>query len=488
MTTSAVAHGRSVVISATYAGVTATANLTVRAPGSVSVEALILDSDRQSGGCTLAGTVTLTGTAPTDIDVLLTSDNPAAHPPASVAVTSGARSARFSMTLAAVAAASTVTIGATYGDTMRSDTFTLVPAGGAPAYLHSLRLGADRIRGGDSKVATVVLDFPAGCGGATVPLSSSLPGIASIPSSVLVPEGAISAPFTIQTSPVTAATSTTISATGASPTGSGNVTRSGVIRVLAEPAYTVTTIAGAPLINNGGRTPADFGVSFLVKDISDAGHLVGSEEDPGTFAAEAVLWHNGVTTRLGKLPGDEQSGAEGVDIHGEVVGWSQGRDLEGSPIYRAVLWRNGTMAVLNPLPGDGGAQALAINDQGQIVGRSGRTGVVWRDGTITDVMCTQPCEATDINEAGEVMTSAAESTFQMSAINNAGEIVGGSYERGTPYGTLRRGTNYIDLNELIPADYWLYDAEDINDSGQIVGRGFHNGSNQTLLLTPRNNP
>lgn len=43
-----------------------------------------------------------------------------------------------------------------------------------------------------------------------------------------------------------------------------------------------------------------------------------------------------------------------------------------------------------------------------------------------------------------------------------------------------------DLGELIPknSDWTLEQASSINDSGQIVGKGFHHGQERAFLLTP----
>jgi len=44
----------------------------------------------------------------------------------------------------------------------------------------------------------------------------------------------------------------------------------------------------------------------------------------------------------------------------------------------------------------------------------------------------------------------------------------------------------VDLNDRIPSDsgWVLVDARDINNEGQIVGNGVHNGQRRAFLLTP----
>jgi hypothetical protein len=75
--------------------------------------------------------------------------------------------------------------------------------------LVSLQLNPTNVIGGQTSQATLTLSGAAPAGGAVVMLSSSN-GAASVPASVAVPEGAISASFTVNTTPVPAATSVSI--------------------------------------------------------------------------------------------------------------------------------------------------------------------------------------------------------------------------------------------------------------------------------------
>ena len=85
--------------------------------------------------------------------------------------------------------------------------------GGPPTLptLASLQLNPTNVIGGQSSQGTLTLSSPAPAGGAVVMLSSSK-GPASVPASVTVPEGAISASFTATTTPVSSATSVAIAA------------------------------------------------------------------------------------------------------------------------------------------------------------------------------------------------------------------------------------------------------------------------------------
>jgi hypothetical protein len=89
------------------------------------------------------------------------------------------------------------------------------------------------------------------------------------------------------------------------------------------------------------------------------------------------------------------------------------------------------------------------------------------------------------------------------AINNSGEVVGGSFnlvavpffgqeERGKHAFIWRESTGMEDLNVLLPPNsgWELIGAQDINDSGQILCEGFHTGPDNArerrlCVLTPR---
>ncbi len=83
--------------------------------------------------------------------------------------------------------------------------------GGTPS-LSSLTLNPSTVVGGQSSTGTVTLTAPAQSGGFTVQLSSSNPSVASVPSSVTVPQGQTSANFTVTTQPVSSQTQVTITA------------------------------------------------------------------------------------------------------------------------------------------------------------------------------------------------------------------------------------------------------------------------------------
>ena len=215
VSTSAVAASTTVTISGTYSGATRSASLTVTPapPPPPTLSSLALNPTSVVGGNSSTGTVTLSGAAPAGgATVALSSSNTTvAQVPSTVAVAAGATSATFTVSTSAVASSTTVTISATYSGATGSAPLTVTPAPPPPPTVSSLTLNPANVFGGQSSTGTVTLTGPAPAGGAQVLLSSSN-SAARVPSSVIVPAGATSATFTVNTSFVLISTSATISA------------------------------------------------------------------------------------------------------------------------------------------------------------------------------------------------------------------------------------------------------------------------------------
>ncbi len=217
VSTSAVAASTAVTISATYSGATKSASLTVTPapPPPPTLSSLSLNPTSVVGGVqSSTGTVRLSGPAPAGgAQNQLASSNGAAKVPSSVIVPAGVSSASFTVSTSAVAASTAVTISASYSGATKSASLTVTPAPPPLPTLSSLTLNPTSVVGGvQSSTGTVRLSGPAPAGGAQIQLASSN-GAAKVPSSVIVPAGATSANFTVNTSLVLLTTSSTISAT-----------------------------------------------------------------------------------------------------------------------------------------------------------------------------------------------------------------------------------------------------------------------------------
>ena len=118
----------------------------------------------------------------------------------------------------------TVTVGAQtwYGVALTASTTVTVQPAPVPA---ALSLAPAVVSGGYPSTGTVTLGAAAGSGGVTVNLTSSDPGVAATPATVVVPQGSSSAPFTVTTAVVASSTPVTISASA------GGVTQTAILTV-----------------------------------------------------------------------------------------------------------------------------------------------------------------------------------------------------------------------------------------------------------------
>lgn len=210
-------------------------------------------------------------------------------------------------------------------------------------------------------------------------------------------------------------------------------------------------------------------VASYANDINDAGDVVGSVEYPYDPVLNVhhhpALWAGGgAPVELAVPPADSHGVAYGINSAGQIVGGATYTQESGFEVFRATLWDPGINDVGLAAFGPGYSYALKINDSGQVVGSSDSAGsYVWQNG-----------EATVLG-AGGIATD----------INNRGQVVGSA---DVPFlwedGVVR------DLNDLIdPASGWiLQSAEAINDGGQIVGVGRHNGVSSGFLLNPGRRP
>lgn len=174
-----------------------------------------------TGGVTATGTVTLDAPAPTGGAVVsLSTGNPAAATvPVSVTVPTGATSATFTVTSKPVAAATAVSLRASYRGVVRTASLTVQ----APV-VSGLTLTPATVAGGcGSSTGKVTLTGKAPTGGLVVPLANGNPA-AAVPASVTVPAGASSATFPISTTTVATTQSGPVSASFGGGTKSATLT------------------------------------------------------------------------------------------------------------------------------------------------------------------------------------------------------------------------------------------------------------------------
>jgi hypothetical protein len=201
-------------ITATLAGVSRSAPLTVtRTPGP-GLLSLVLNPGTVAGGQNSTGTVNLLSAAPTGgTEVRISTDTNIAAAPPGVTVLAGQTSASFTITTLPRTVGTVTGIVAIRG-CVSSPASLVVTATPAPGSLSAVAVSPSIVTGGADATGTVTLTSAAPAGGALVALSSNQPAVAAVPASgtVLVPEGTSSAPFTVTTSPVAAQAQVTITA------------------------------------------------------------------------------------------------------------------------------------------------------------------------------------------------------------------------------------------------------------------------------------
>jgi probable HAF family extracellular repeat protein len=220
--------------------------------------------------------------------------------------------------------------------------------------------------------------------------------------------------------------------------------------------------------------------------VNSSSQVVGTGTSSGAtdYLPHAFVWTQaGGVQDINALVGPAYgygSESRAINQAGQAVGWSMQFVFVDSGLTSGSGWQatssagyvwdsaTSTTTYVGDLPGDKASRAVGINDLGQVIGTSGnvylkpfhgytyfpREAFLWENGVMTDLG----------------MPSA-------SAINNLGQVVGGS--------DLWQNGALTDLNTQIdPSSGWaITSATDINDAGQIIGQGTLNGVTHSFLLT-----
>ncbi|MDR3692447.1 MAG: hypothetical protein P4L46_23900 [Fimbriimonas sp.] len=209
ITTSTVAKTEHAVLIATdMNGVHSIAGLKITAPIVVDVHELAIAPWRVVSGASVTGTIRLNGAAPAGgLTVNLTSDQTFVSVPATVTVPAGNKSATFSIS---------TTVGSS-GHAKITATDPNYKSVSSELSVLTLRIAAvvvdpSVIKGGNGATGVVLLNAAAPVGGFVVTLTSDQSAL-TVPASVTVPEGSLSASFSVTTTAVTSRVKVTVMAT-----------------------------------------------------------------------------------------------------------------------------------------------------------------------------------------------------------------------------------------------------------------------------------
>ena len=221
-----------------------------------------------------------------------------------------------------------------------------------------------------------------------------------------------------------------------------------------------------------GVTPLPFLSGFSqanVSGLTSIKEIVGYQFST-TLDWRAVIWQNGVPSRLPDWPGTTLSFASAINRDDWITGY-WGNDIVG-PGNAAIIWKpDGSMVNLNDDLAGINSQGLDINDFGQVTGWFGSItspqAFVWDNGQVI-----------------ELPLIPGGSTSKGRGINNLGQVVGigkVSPAGATPvieHAFFWDGLTTIDLGTLPGFEKsW---ATDINDVGQIVGISSQPGAHAFL--------
>lgn len=280
----------------------------------------------------------------------------------------------------------------------------------------------------------------------------------------------------------------------------------------------------------------------VANDINGAGHLttVAGFLSPGSsVGGTAHFWNGATLANIGKLGAGTPASSlasvgNGINDNDQVVGRAWASDT-GTGNYHAFSWQSGVIKDLGTFGSCTESDAAAVNNGGQIVGTASGGGnclpseaIVWSSAAAVPVSINSILAGagisdnvtlgSDINNAGVVLAqrtaggrgrcvifrqsptvaimdigyigaNGLAETCVPNAINNLGDVVG--YQNHSPdrIPLLYTGGVLYDLNTLLDAesalDWVLLEANDINDSGVIVGLGRIGGALHAFRATPQ---
>jgi probable HAF family extracellular repeat protein len=231
--------------------------------------------------------------------------------------------------------------------------------------------------------------------------------------------------------------------------------------------YIATGTQSAMMVDMGQLPKGNQGSAAL--GINDSDVIVGNSYHGSGLNPNAFLYQypGGPMQDLGDLEGTANgvyyTGALAINNHGVIVG--EGQDPNAT--YHALIYSGTTMMGLPMLPGDAGSDAYAINSFDVAVGQTGSNDGA---GSPHPVMWI----GTNVTSLGGLSTNGIGTAL---GINDAGQIVGTSYNGSQSHAFVYTKGIMTDLNTLIEPGQsggflFLAQASAINNVGTIVGYGY----------------
>jgi probable HAF family extracellular repeat protein len=235
------------------------------------------------------------------------------------------------------------------------------------------------------------------------------------------------------------------------------------------------------MMDLGALAPRESGA----ESINEAAQVVG-QSTVSSEEAHAFLYDEDATPKmkdLGTLGGPSSatfdSAAFDINEAAQVVGYS---NINEDDVHAFLYDASATpkMTDLGTLGGPSSV-ALGINNPGQIVGHSEISNLGEQHAFLYDASASPKMK--DLGTLGGLSSGAQD-------VNDPGQVVGSAgISSNERHAFLYSNGQMVDLTSLIPSDsgWTLETAFAINNRGQIVGRGYHNGLARGFLLTPQKN-
>jgi Beta-propeller repeat len=294
------------------------------------------------GGNPSGGTVALTATVPAGGAVIaLSSNNSAASVPQTITISQGS-SGTFPITTSAVTATTTATVTATYNGVSKTASLTL-SAPPPPVLLQSVAIFPSSVTGGSPAQATVILTGPTPTSfGVTITAT----GPVTVPSTLTVQPGSNTVNFTVNTQPVTTATTAVITATSVAD-GTARSVSLPVNPAQAPPPISSLTLNPASLQGGG----FSMGTVTLTAAAPTGGAIVSmSSNSPAATVPSTVTVSGGATSQSFSISTQTVTTISSAVITATLGASSQQATLTITPAAAVTL----SALTLNPASVSGG--------------------------------------------------------------------------------------------------------------------------------------